>query len=87
MAYTVTNFKTKKALKEAVASYLAGKKDGNEIYFAADKDKPVRCYQPGLGPDLNNYTGRVSLEGPHYPKAHTWYASAELRDGIVVKVS
>ena len=47
----------------------------------------VRCYQPGLGKDLTNFTGRVSLEGPHFPKPHMWYASAELVDGVVVKVS
>jgi len=46
----------------------------------------VRCFQPGLGPDLSNYTGKMCLEGPHYPKAHTWYAEAELKDGVVIKV-
>jgi len=70
MAYTETNFKTKKALKEAVA-----------------KGEEVRCFQPGLGPDLSNFSGRVSLEGPHFPKPHTWYASATLENGKVVKVS
>lgn len=75
MAYTVINFKTKKGLKLAVEHY----KDDNSA-------PAVRCYQPGLGPDLSNFTGRVALEGPHYPAAHTWYASAELKDGVVVKV-
>lgn len=75
MAYTVTNFKTKKALKECVA--LGG--DGRGT-------KEVRCYQPGLGPDLSNYTGKVYLEGPHYPEMHRWYAEAELVNGVVVKV-
>jgi hypothetical protein len=69
MAYTQTNYKSKKALKEDV---LAGKR--------------VRCYQPGLGPDLTSYTGTVFLEGPHYPEPHRWYAQAELKDGVVVKV-
>lgn len=72
MAYTYTNYKTKKALKDAVAS--------GEV---------VQCYQPGglgLGPDLTNFTGSIALEGPHYPKPHTWYASAELKEGVVVKV-
>jgi len=68
MAYTTFNFKSKKALKEAI------------------KSEQIRCYQPGLGPDLSNFTGRVSLEGPHYPKPHTWYAEAELVNGVVVKV-
>ena len=69
MAYTVQNFKTKKALKDAVAS-----------------GKTVRCFQPGLGPDLRNFTGHVALEGPHHPKPHTWYASADLVTGVVTKV-
>jgi hypothetical protein len=48
-------------------------------------DKP-RCHQPGLGPDLSNYTGKTTLEGPHYPKPHTWYAEAWLENGVVIKV-
>lgn len=86
MAYTVTNFKTKKALKEAVAAHAAREAMRNpEIKGDLDL-RPVRCYNPGLGPDLSNYTGKISLEGPHYPAAHTWYAEAELKDGIVIKV-
>lgn len=82
MAYTVKNFKTKKALKEAVKLW-------NETNNGAPLDiriEPVKCFNPGLGPDLSNYTGIVCLEGPHYPAAHTWYAEAELKNGIVVKV-
>ena len=68
MAYTEVNFKTKKALKEAVA---AGKKIG--------------VYQPGgIGTVPTN--GDVTLEGPHYPAPHTWYATATLKDGVIVKV-
>ena len=48
--------------------------------------REVRCYQPGLGPDLSKCTGWVSLEGPHYPQPHKWYANAELVDGIVKRV-
>ncbi len=81
MAYTVINFKTKKALKEAVKIY--NEFDNSNVDAA---NYSVRCYQPGLGPDLSNYTGKVCLEGPHYPKPHTWYAEAELKDGVVVKV-
>jgi hypothetical protein len=74
MSYTVTNFKTKKAVKEAVKFY-------ND--YTSD---PVRCFNPGLGPDLAGFTGKICLEGPHYPQAHSWYAEAWLKDGIVVKV-
>jgi hypothetical protein len=81
MSYTVTNFKTKKALKEAVNEWNYKIKNDLDLGIL-----PVRCYNPGFGSDLSNYTGSVSLEGPHYPKAHTWYAIAEMKDGIVIKV-
>jgi len=68
--YSTVNFPTKKALKEAVA---AGRK--------------VSVYQPN---DMFNtpipQNGKVTLEGPHYPKPHSWYAQAELQDGYIVKV-
>ncbi len=84
MAYTVTNFKTKKALKEAVRLYnISTQIKGTEL---RPLEQGIKCYQPGLGPDLSNYTGKVYLEGPHYPAAHTWYAEAELVNGVVVKV-
>ena len=89
MSYTVTNFKTKKALKEALEMYNiseAKKKREPDSGYNDPTIYPVRCYNPGLGPDLSNYTGKICLEGPHYPAAHTWYAEAELKDGIVVKV-
>lgn len=78
MAYTVVNFNTKKALKAAVSRY------NNENHNVSKSG--VRCYQPGLGPDLSNFTGKVCLEGPHYPKPHTWYAEAWLENGVVIKV-
>lgn len=28
-----------------------------------------------------------TIEGPHYPQPHRWYASVEMVDGVVVKVS
>lgn len=82
MAYTVTNFKTKKALKEAVQKYHDCKLPNGEYR----KTLTIRAYQPGLGPCLDNFTGTVYLEGPHYPEAHKWYAQAEMKDGIIIKV-
>ena len=46
----------------------------------------VNCYQPGLGPELSNYTGTVSLEGPHYPKPHKWYGVGEMVDGVLKSI-
>ena len=71
--YTMTNYKTKKALKEAVAS-------GTQ----------VRIYQPndmfGNPESKSDYTGHSTIEGPHYPAPHTWYASVELVNGVITKV-
>jgi len=67
--YTHTNFKSKKALKDAVA---AGQK--------------VTVYQPGPFGGSEPRDGSVALEGPHYPQPHRWYATATLKDGVVVKV-
>ena len=65
--YCLPNFKTKKALKEAVAS---GKK---VIVFSSG---PFPCPQDGS----------ITLEGPHYPEPHRWYAQAVVEGGIVIKV-
>ena len=66
--YTTPNFKTKKALIEAIAA-----------------GEDVEVYNPGpYGKVPEN--GKVSLEGPHYPSPHTWYATAILKDGYVIKV-
>jgi hypothetical protein len=73
--YTVENYRTKKQLKDAVAR-------GDE----------VTVYQPN-GDLFDPYgvatpkNGKVTLEGPHYPEPHRWYATATLVDGKVVKVS
>lgn len=68
--YTSKNFKTKKALKEAVAN---GEKisvfQPNNIFNVPD---PV--------------SGRSSVEGPHYPAAHKWWATVEISNGYIVSV-
>lgn len=84
MAYSVINFKTKKQLKEAVLAW--NEFNQSPTTNTDELPQPVRCFQPGLGPDLRNFTGSVALEGPHYPRPHTWYASAQMENGIVVKV-
>jgi len=47
--------------------------------------KRITTFQPGGIFDAKR-DGRVCLEGPHYPKAHTWYADVEIKDGEVVKI-
>jgi len=65
--YVDPNFKTKKALKEAVAA-----------------GKYVGVFSPGPFPCKQN--GTESVEGPHYPQPHTWYAQVTVKDGRVLSV-
>ncbi len=44
----------------------------------------VAVFSPGPFPAKQD--GRMSVEGPHYPKPHSWYAVVEVKDGAVVKV-
>lgn len=68
--YTDKNFKSKKQLKDAVAT-----------------GAQIGVYQPndmfGRGMPQN---GEFSVEGPHYPKPHSWYARVTLKDGVIIKV-
>jgi len=51
---------------------------------ALNAGEKIRCYSPGVFPCPTN--GTISLEGPHYPKPHTWYATGEMKDGLLVSV-
>lgn len=45
----------------------------------------LRPYNPSgfFAPTEN---GRVSIEGPHYPRPHSWYADCDVVNGIITKV-
>ncbi len=44
-------------------------------------------YQPGPFGGNEPEDGTVYLEGPHYPKPHSWYAKATVKGGLIVKVA
>lgn len=70
MAYTDTDFTSKAAIKRALA---AGER--------------VTVHQPspyGKAP-VSDGT-RVSFEGPHYPKPHTWYGTGVVKDGALISI-
>lgn len=48
---------------------------------AGDK---ITVYEPGVGKPVQN--GLVYLEGPHFPKPHTWYGTGMMKDGYLVSV-
>lgn len=67
--YCDINFKTKKALREAIAA-----------------GRTVGVFNPGpFGDPPAN--GTISVEGPHYPQPHRWYARVTLENGAIVKVA
>ena len=66
--YCRPNFKTKKALKEAIG-----------------RGDHVTTFQPG-GMFPGTLNGEDTIEGPWYPKPHTWYARVEIKGRVIVKV-
>ena len=72
MAYTVEDFKSKKAAKEAIA---------------ASDGKGVRAYQPGGFFHTDGLPdGQWTIEGPHYPKPHCWYGRGTVKDGMLLNL-
>jgi len=55
-----------------------------ELKEAIKAGQLVSVFSPGPFPCTLN--GKEYIEGPHYPKPHTWYASVEVKDGYVTKV-
>ena len=91
--YVTPNFKTKKQLKEAVKAYndyQEAKTKFKPLTVGAvwahklDAPEPVKVFSPDPFPP--NMNGTEFIEGPHYPKPHTWYAQVEVKNGVVVKV-
>lgn len=44
----------------------------------------VTVFSPGPFPCPEN--GAVSVEGPHYPAPHSWYARVQVTDGRVTRL-
>lgn len=76
MAYTRHNFKTKAALRNAVAKSREVGADtwGLEVWSHDRSDKSI--VKDGI----------VTIEGPHWPSLHCWYARCRVADGRVVEV-
>lgn len=53
---------------------------------AVKSGKRVTVFQPGPFGDNTPMNGSATVEGPHYPEPHRWYAQVQLENGIVVKV-
>jgi hypothetical protein len=51
---------------------------------AVKNGETVTVFAPGFGTPKHN--GIETVEGPHYPKPHSWYARVEVTNGKVTKV-
>jgi hypothetical protein len=77
--YTDRNFKSAKALREAVVKYLLATAAGKSA-------REVTYYQPG-GMSTAPRDGRFTIEGPHYPEPHKFYVRAVARDNRIMWVN
>lgn len=60
-------------------------KTKKELKEAVKNGEQISVYNPsGIFPAPTD--GPCVVEGPHYPKPHTWYASVTLSNGIIIKV-
>ena len=59
-------------------------KTKKELRAAVADGKEVSIFSPGPFPAPSN--GKATIEGPHYPQPHVWYANVEIKNGLVVKV-
>jgi hypothetical protein len=59
-------------------------KSKKELKQSVSEGKQIGVYSPGPFPCPDN--GEICIEGPHYPKPHTWYARVKVCNGIIVKV-
>jgi len=56
-----------------------------DLKAAVARGERVETYQPGgMFPAVQN--GKATIEGPHYPEPHRWYASVMLQNGVVMAV-
>ncbi len=60
-------------------------KTKKELREAVKAGEQIEVFQPGgMFPAPKH--GQIGLEGPHYPEPHKWYASAEIKDSMIVKI-
>lgn len=51
------------------------------------KGEKVECMENTPWASQSIIDGEAFIEGPHYPKPHTWYGKAVVEGGYIVKVT
>lgn len=59
-------------------------KTKKQLKEAVARGDRVEVFSPGPFPATQN--GSESVEGPHYPEPHKWYARVKVTNGLVTKV-
>ena len=72
IVYAATNFRTKKALREAIER-------GERIGL-----KPTNRYEAAEASKIGAY--ETHIEGPWFPEPHRWYAKVAIENGAIVRV-
>lgn len=89
--YTTVNYRTKKSMRTAFVAWLEARERWDELpaSLRSRLHPPdvlrLKVFQPGpFGPLVQD--GRATIEGPHYPEPHRWYADVEVKDGYIIKI-
>ncbi len=61
-------------------------KTKKQLRDAVAAGQKIGVFQPGPFGGKEPTNGTVFLEGPQDSAAHTWYAEATLKDGVIVRV-
>lgn len=61
-------------------------KSKKSLKEAVARGETVSVFQPGPFGSGGVSDGEHTVEGPHYPKPHTWYARVKLVGGRIVAV-
>ena len=62
-------------------------KTKKDLKAAVARGEFVSIFQPAPFGGSPPQDGVVCVEGPHYPKPHTWYGVVTITDGKVTKVT
>lgn len=55
-----------------------------QLKEAVKDGREICVFSSGPWPAPEN--GFTSIEGPHYPEPHKWYAKVKVESGVIVKV-
>jgi len=60
-------------------------KTKKQVKQAVANGERVTVHQPG-GMFPSQRDGIATIEGPHYPQPHKWYAQVTIKDGVIIKI-